>query len=308
MFRRTIGGGVALLGTVLATGAAAATPPHGVAVIDNVARGPAMGSATMTIKPGTEAYAGAYTLPPGSSSGWRTQPGVSMLAVREGVILVTEGQGCITTEYKAPEVAVLTAGTIRVENAGSAPAGFVGYFDNVKKGTPQPLVKSGAVKAPTGCAARTHESASTGLSGKELAHGHFMPIPARAGNSHLAPTARLTVPQGSDVLMLTATVAPGTSTGWYRHAPGLAFLTTGEMQTYEATDTGCAKVEDNHAGEVVSHAHHDNHFTTFVGSKPAEVLLVFWGMGNNRAPMPGIANFAEAYDFTPMPPAGCTLL
>ena len=307
MLRRTIGGTAAVLGTVLATGVAVATPPHGVAVIDNVARGPAMGSATVTVKPGTEAYVGSYTLAAGSSSGWRAQPGLSMLAVRAGTIRVTGGQGCAATGYSAPDVAILRAGTFRVENAGSTPAEFVGYFDNLKKGAPQPLVEA-AAKAPKGCASGTYESTSTGLSGEELAHGHFAPIPARAGNSHVAPAGRLTVPAGSDILMLAATVAPGTSTGWYRHAPGIAFLTTGEMQTYEATDSGCAKVEENHAGEAVSHAHHDNHFSTFVGSEPAEVVLVFWGMGNNRMPLPGIAHFAEAYDFTPMPPAGCTML
>lgn len=307
MIRRTAGVGVAVLSTVLATGVAVATPPHGVALIDNVARGPAMGSATMTIKPGTQAYVGSFALAPGSSSGWRAQPGLSMLAVREGTVRVTRAQGCATTEYTAPEVALLPAGTIRVENAGGEPAEFVGYFDNLKQGA-APLVGGTTAKAPKGCASGAYEPASTGLTRAELARGLFEHIPARGGHNHVASTDRLTVPQGGDVLLLTATVAPGTSTGWYRHAPGLAFLKTGQMQTYEAADSGCAKVEENHAGEVVSHAHHDNHFSTFVGSDPAEVILIFWGMGNKRVPMPGIAHFAEAYDFTPMPPAGCTML
>jgi hypothetical protein len=128
----------------------------------------------------------------------------------------------------------------------------------------------------------------------------------REGNHHIAPPQRLLVPSGGDVMIQTARVAGGTSTGWYRHVPALAILTKGRGEAYAATDSGCAKVEENKAGDVVSHAHHTEHLTLF--TEDSEMVLVYWGMGNNRLPQPGLVNFAEAMDFTVMPPAGCTTI
>lgn len=308
MFRKTIGGGAAVLATVLSTGVAAATPPYGIAIIDNLARGPAVGSGKVTVTPGTGAYIGSFTIAPGSSSGWRAQPGLSMLAVTDGSIQVTEANGCAVKQYTAPEVAVIPKGAFRVEDPGNAQATFVGYFDNLTKDVGKPLVAGAVAKAPAGCGSADYHAAATAVTATELAHGLFASVPMRPGRNNIATAGRLNVPEGGDVLMLTATVAPGTSSGWVRHASGLAFLTKGVLDTYEATDSGCAKVEEFHAGDVVSHAHHDVHLNTFAGSEPAEVVLLYWGMGNSHAPLPGIANFAEAYDFTPMPPAGCTAL
>lgn len=57
---------------------------------------------------------------------------------------------------------------------------------------------------------------------------------------------------------------------------------------------------------MVSHAHHEEHLSFF--PEDSEMVLLAWGMGNNRLPQPAVVNFAEAMDWTVMPPAGCTTI
>lgn len=313
MMRKPLGGGVLALATVLTTGVAAATPPHGVAVLDNDARGVAVGSGVATITPGSDAYVGTYVMEPGSTTGWHAQPGISLLSVTEGTLRVIQGKGCTTHEYRAGEVAVLPAGTSQVGNPSGAPAAFVGYFDNLRKGAAaRPLTEGPVLKAPTGCAADgSYLAASTGVSAVDIARGTFTSLPD--GHHSAYEAQRMEVPAGGDITMLTVTASPGTSTGWYRHSAGLAIITKGELDVYQPTDTGCAMVEQGHAGQAVSHAHHDLHLGAVTGNEPFEAFLLYWGMGHNNASVPigpvaGLTNFVEANDFTPMPPNGCTTL
>jgi hypothetical protein len=113
--------------------------------------------------------------------------------------------------------------------------------------------------------------------------------------------------------MLCVTAYPGTSRGCYRHSAGLAILTKGRLDVYQATESGCAKVEEGRAGQAVSHVHHDLHLSVVAGDEPLEAFLLYWGMGHNNPPVPigpvaGLTNFVEANDFTPLPPMGCTTL
>lgn len=307
MLRTSIATTAVALGTVLATGVAVATPPLGFATFDTIARGPAVGATTVNVAPGTGAYLGSYALAPGSSTGWRAQPGTSMLAVTSGTVRVVQAEGCVAREYTAPEIAVLPAGTVHVSNTGGGPVEFVGYFDGLGKAIGKPLVEGRAARAPKGCATAAYRAASAGVTALELASGVWRPIALQPAQHHIA-AARAKVPTGADVQMLFVDhIAPGTSTGWYRHAPGIAFLIKGKSETWVATDTGCAKVEENVAGDAISHVHHDLHVTRIsADSEPATAILLYWGMGNDRARKPGILNFAEANDFTPMPPPGCT--
>lgn len=308
MLRKSLASAVVVLGTVLATGVAAATPPYALAIVDNVHRGPAAGAGTVNVTPGARAYIGSYTLAPGSSAGWRAQPGLSMLSVTSGTLRVVQAKGCKAREYTAPEVAVLPAGTIHISSAGSDPAQFVGYFDSLEKDAGQPLVEGRAAKSPTGCAAGTYQAASAGISATTMAQGPFAPYVQHEDKGHTALRAK--VPDGADIMILKFTVAPGGSSGWYRHAPGLAILTKGKLATYApGANGGCPKVEEYTAGQAISHVHHDLHLTLVpLGTEVVEFYIVYWGMGNNRTPQPGIVNFIEANDFTPLPPAGCTNL
>ncbi|MGQ0466422.1 MAG: hypothetical protein ACT4QG_13995 [Sporichthyaceae bacterium] len=308
MLRTSIGGAAVALGTVLATGVALATPPHGVATFDNVARGPAVGAATASVAPGTGAYMGTYTLTPGSSTGWRTQPGMTVLAVTSGTVKVVSAAGCAAREYAAPEVAVLPAGTLHVSNTASSNAALIGYFDGLGTTTGRPLLEGKAAKAPAGCASGSHRAAAAGVSATDLGQGLWGKIGTGPAHSHIA-AARSKVPDGADVLIVNIdNVLPGTSTGWYRHSPGIAFQLKGTSETYVATDTGCAKVEENVAGDAVSHVHHDLHLVRVPeNSEPATFLTMYWGMGADRTGKPGLLNFAEANDFTPFLPPGCTV-
>jgi quercetin dioxygenase-like cupin family protein len=306
MMKKSLGGAVIAFSTVLATGVATATPPHGVAVFDNHARGTAVGSAVATITPGSDAYVGSYAMEPGSTAGWRAQPGIAILSVTQGTIRVVQAKGCVTREYKSGEAAVLPAGTVHVSTGGAA-AKFVGYFDNLAKSTSRPLADGAEAKAPKDCAAgRAYRAASTGLSAVDIARGTFASLPA--GHHDAYEARRLEVPEGGDVAMVGIIAAPGTSTGWYRHSAGLAIITKGRLDVYQATESGCAKVEEGHAGEAVSHAHHDLHLSAVGGTEPLEAFLLYWGMGNNKTPAPVVGNFLEANDFTPLPPNGCTTL
>jgi quercetin dioxygenase-like cupin family protein len=305
-WKKSLGGTVVVLSTVLATGVATATPPHGVAVLENRARGVAVGSGVITVTPGSGAYVGSYALEPNSTAGWRTQPGLSILAITEGTVRVVQAQGCTTREYRTGEVAILSAGRMLVSNAASSgPATFVGYFDKLDKGAARPLADGAETKAPDGCAGGDYRAASLGLTAVDGSRGTFRSIPM-GGYDKAFEARRLIVPDGGDVLILKVTALPGTSTGWYRHSPGLAITTRGRIGIYQPTATGCAKAEESHAGDAVSHAHHDLHLSVVEGTEPYEATLIYWGMGNNKIPMPGIANFAEANDFTPGPPNGCT--
>lgn len=297
---------LALSSSALST-PAAATPPLGFATFDNIARGPAAGGATVNVAPGTGAYLGSYVLEPGASTGWRAQPGVSLLALTSGSVRVVQAKGCATREYSAPEVAVLPAGTVHVANTGGQAAEFVGYFDGLKKAIGKPLVEGRAAAAPAACDQPAYRAAAAGVTTAELGSGVWREISEERGHSHIA-TARSKVPDGADILMeVIDNIAPGTSSGWYRHSPGIAFLARGKSETWAATETGCAKIEENLAGDAVSHVHHDLHLTAVpADSEPATFVALYWGMGTDRTAKPGILNFAEANDFTPMPPPGCT--
>lgn len=90
-------------------------------------------------------------------------------------------------------------------------------------------------------------------------------------------------------MLVIDTIAPGTSSGWYRHSPGIAFLTKGTSETWAATETGCAKIEENVAGDAVSHVHHDLHLTAIpADSEPATFIGLYWGMGSDRTAKPGV--------------------
>ncbi|MGQ0466911.1 MAG: hypothetical protein ACT4QG_16520 [Sporichthyaceae bacterium] len=303
MFRTSIAATTVVLGTALTTGIATATPPYGFATMENVVRGPAVGGATVNVAPGTGAYLGSYALQAGSSTGWRSQPGVSLLALTSGTVRVVQAKGCAAREYTAPDVAVLPAGTIHVGAKDNAE--FVGYFDGLPKSIGTPLVDGPAAQTPAGCAGVG--TASVGVATTALGSGVWRPIAKERAHGHVA-AARSKIPDGADVLMLVIdNVLPGTSTGWYRHAPGIAFQTRGTSETWAATDSGCAKIEENVAGDAVSHVHHDLHLTRVPeNSEPATFVGVYWGMANDRSAKPALLNFAEAYDFTPMPPPGCT--
>lgn len=309
MLRKSIGATTVALGTVLATGVAAATPPYGLfTAADTVHRGPAVGAATVNVKPGTTAYLGSYSLAPGSTAGWRAQPGLSLLALKSGSLKVVQAKGCEVRAYTAPEVAVIPAGIVHVGNTGEEAAEFVGYFDGLGKGAGRPLVDGGAGTAPRGCSAATFQAASVGVAAAEIASGVFAPIHQTQGHSHIAQ-ARAKVPDGADITMIHFKgMTPGTVSGWYRHAPGMAFLVKGRFETYTATENGCAKVEEYTAGEAISHVHHDLHYTAVPAdtAETTEFVIVYWGMANNRNPQPGLVDFAEANDFSPMPPPGCT--
>lgn len=304
--------GFVALSTLAAAGAATASPPHGVAVLTDLARGTAVGSATTSIKPGTASYVGTYTVESGSSAGWRAQPGASVLAVTKGTLRVVQAKGCAPREYSAPQVAVLPAGTLHVSNPGGDAAEFVGYFDNLKANSGQPLVSGSPAEAPKGCAAGgQYRAASGGLAATDIARGVYAQRAGYGGGHHAHHArsdvaARSVIPEGADVVIIRIFAMPGTSTGWYRHAPGVGTVNSGLLGIYEATENGCERTAESRAGDASSHLHYGLHMSQAEGPDPLDAIGIWWGVDTKRTPVPMFGNFMDANDLTPLPPAGCT--
>jgi len=113
----------------------------------------------------------------------------------------------------------------------------------------------------------------------------------------------LPIEAGKDAFMITLTLKPGFSTGWFTHTPHVAILTKGVWAFYEARDGKCEKVEEYHAGEAWIHPVH-RHLGAVQGNEPAEITLFGFNMKHGE-PAPVFGSQPDHFDFFQAPPSEC---
>src|SRR5438067_4006683 len=106
---------VAALSAVLSSSLAAATPPSGRFTFRDLVRAKIADPGTLSMPAGTDVLSSSYTMSPGASSGWRTLPGPTVLALSKGKLTIRTA-GCATKEYVAGQAAILPAGPYEVSN------------------------------------------------------------------------------------------------------------------------------------------------------------------------------------------------
>jgi quercetin dioxygenase-like cupin family protein len=294
----------ALLTTMVWANPALASPPSGMFTFEELARAQAVEGGTVNLPGATDLVSASYTVPPGATSGWRTGPGETVLAVTSGVITVVQADGCRETDYKSGEAVVLPTGQFMVGNGGEGSAGFAGVFFNLPPGGPAPLVDGATEEDPAGCA--KGGGAAAGLSISNLVRGT---APAQAYHHDATVHAAgdgIAVEAGGDVLVTLFHLEPGFSTGWFKHTEQVVVVTRGTLTFYEGRDGKCVKADEYRAGQAYHHAPHD-HMAVNEGDETVALTAVNFNLPHGSA-YPVVGSQGEANDFTPAPPADCPRL
>jgi quercetin dioxygenase-like cupin family protein len=141
--RRTLVGGLALMVAVLGVtvGVATATPPEGSITPEEIGNGTIAGQVRIRQNPGESTLVFRLTFGPGSSTGWHSHPGKTVVIVQSGQFTLYRASDptCTGTTYEAGEGFVEPRTSIHIgRNEGSTDAVLaVVYFRVPVGGSPR---------------------------------------------------------------------------------------------------------------------------------------------------------------------------
>ena len=296
----------ALVGMAAGVTGAGATPPSGQFSSTEYGRARQVEDAKVVASSNYDVESSTYTVAPGGTTGWRTGPGTTALAVIKGALKVEQAEGCVSRDVAAGTSVVVPPGQFRLHNGGQEPVEMLVNFTDLPNGGGSPL--DGPAAAAPSCAgfaaAGGPEGVSAGKSFRGDVSAYFRQAHAGHGDGKGGyPTKELTVQAGKDTFMGTFTLQPGFSTGWFTHTDHVAILTKGSWAFYEARNGKCEKVEEYRAGEAwVHHVH--RHLGAVQGNEPAEITLFGFNMRHGD-PFPVFDSNPDHFDFSHSPPADC---
>ena len=290
-----------VLGSVLSVATAFATPPTGDLKFEDYARAQVVEGASVPIAGGTTLVRGSYSLAPGGTTGWRSLPGTTVLAVTKGQLTVHGGEGCAAKEYPTGKATVIPAGVYQIHNPGSEPLDFFGIFFGQPTGATKPLAEGPTEAAPAGCTgAEAIGGSPSGVSVATSAAGLFV-------SSYYNEGATLEITPGLDMFATHYDAAPGWSSGWFAHYPAVNVMEAGELTYVEAKNGKCDESEVYRAGDAFYHPRH-RHIAANYGKEHVLITTMYFNLPHNDA-LPGPAgNQLSAADFSQMPPADCPRL
>lgn len=297
----------ALLGVAAGVHDAGATPPTGQFSATEYGRAQQAADSKVIVTSGYDVLSSTYTIDPGGHTGWRTAPGTTPLAVTKGTLKVEHADGCAGQDVPAGQSVVLAPGKVRLSNSGQEPVELLAHFTGLPNGGGDPLVDGAADAAPA-CAGFAAGAAPGGVSVSKAFRGDVSPYFAQVGGAHAGhgdgyATKELSVAGGKDTFMVTVTLQPGFSTGWFAHTEHVAIITKGHWAFYEPRDGKCEKVEEYHAGDAWAHVVH-RHMGSVQGNEPVEVTLFGFNLRHGD-PMPVFGSNGDHLDFTHSPPSEC---
>ena len=293
--------------TILASvNVASATPPTGQFSANEYGRAQQIENGKVIGTTGHDVESATYTLAPGGDTGWRNGPGTTALAVTKGALKIEQAEGCASKDLAAGKALVLPAGEFRLQNAGQEPVELLANFTGLEHGGAAPLVEGPTDAAPA-CSGFAAAGVASGISLGKSFRGDPTPYFKQAPTAHeggaTGTTKELAVEAGKDAFMVTVTLQPGFSTGWFTHTPHVAILTKGSWAFYGDKDGKCQVVEEYHAGDAWVHPVH-RHLGTVVGNEPAEITLFGFNLKHGDPP-PIFGSNADHLDFFQAPPADC---
>jgi quercetin dioxygenase-like cupin family protein len=296
----------ALFGVAAGVNGAGATPPSGEFSATEYGRAQQVESGKVVATSGHDVESSTYTLAPGGDTGWRTGPGTTALAVTKGALKITQAEGCASKDLKAGNALVLPPGKFRLQNAGQEPVELLANFTGITTGGAAPL--DGAADSAPDCGGFAATAVATGLSNAKSFRGdpsayYRQHHAGHGGDDYSTASSELPIEAGKDAFMITLTLQPGFSTGWFAHTPHVAILTKGSWAFFEARDGKCEKVEEYHAGEAWIHPVH-RHLGAVQGNEPAEITLFGFNMKHGD-PAPVFGSQPDHFDFFYAPPEEC---
>lgn len=286
----------------LGGGVADASPPTGQLSFTDHRRGQVAEGGQVGTPGGSQAFYATYTLGPGASTGWRALPGAAVLLVTEGTAMVHGAEGCTVQEVGAGRAAVLPAGTVALHNNGSAPLSVFAALFALPVASADPLNGPPSGQAPPGCGVPS----GAALPGRQMARGTFLRADNYSGHGMQRSEVNGLEP-GSDVLVSSYELAPGASSGWINHRGQFGIITAGTLTYYEGHDGECHRTDSYSAGQAFVHLPH-HHLAVNEGERPMKLVLLHFNVPHNASPAPVVGNQADAFDFTPLPPADCPRL
>jgi quercetin dioxygenase-like cupin family protein len=298
----------ALIGVAAGVTGAGATPPSGQFSAMEYGRAQQTADAKVVAPSGHNVESATYTVAPGGTTGWRTGPGTTVLAVTKGVLKVEQAEGCAGQDLAAGKSVVLPPGRFRLSNGGQEPVELLANFTGLS-GSGTPLV-DGPTDAAPACSGFAGAALPNGVSPSKSFRGDVTPYFKQAYGGHSgshagsdSATKELDVKGGLDTFMVTVTLQPGFSTGWFAHTPHVAIITKGDWAFYEPRDGKCEKVEEYHAGDAWVHDVH-RHLGAVQGDQPAEITLFGFNLKHGQ-PAPVFDSNPDHLDFSQPPPQEC---
>lgn len=301
----------AALTDALSSVVATASPPTPLLTkLSDLARAQMVEGGHVATPSGSDAVSSLYTFAPGTSGGWTTQSGASVLAVTKGALTLRTAKDCAAKKYEAGQAALVPAGKYLVANAGSEPLEFAGVFSKLDQKAAKPLVGVAAGTAPAACKGSGFAAASTSTAGvSEFVRGTLVPLAAYGKSLHAKTAGGITVEAGKDMLIGSYTLLPGFSSGWATHMPAITIVSRGTFTYYEARDGGCVKSEEYVPGQAYTHVG-GLHMGVNEGDEPVDLVIIYFNLphGGVGQMVPGVGNTMDGIDFTPLPPAECPRL
>jgi quercetin dioxygenase-like cupin family protein len=298
----------ALVGVAAGVNGAGATPPTGQSSATEYGRAQQIENGKVVGSSGYDVESSTYTLAPGGDTGWRNGPGSTALAVTKGALKIQQAEGCASRDLKAGSALVLPPGQFRLQNAGQEPVELMANFTGLPHAGGSPL--DGAAESAPACGGFAAAAVATGLANAKSFRGdpsaYYRQAHAMHGGGDAyagSASSELPIEAGKDAFMITLTLKPGFSTGWFTHTPHVAILTKGAWAFYEARNGKCEKVEEYHAGDAWIHPVH-RHLGAVVGDQPAEITLFGFNMKHGD-PAPVIGSQPDHFDFFYAPPQEC---
>lgn len=297
----------ALVGVAAGVDGAGATPPSGPPPdVKEYGRAQQVEAGKVVASSGYDVQHTIYTLAPGGDTGWRNGPGSTTLAVIKGALKLEQAEGCASRDLPAGGALVLGPGKFRLQNTGGEPAEILANFTNLSKGGGAPL--DGDADSAPACAGVGAAAVANGLSAAQTFRGDPTAYYRQAHAGHggadgYGASSEIAVDAGKDATMMTFTLKPGFSTGWFAHTPHVAVITKGTWAFFEARDGKCEKVEEYRAGDAWLHPVH-RHLGAVQGNEVVEITVFGFNMNHGEA-KPVLGSQPDHIDFAYAPPSEC---
>jgi quercetin dioxygenase-like cupin family protein len=296
----------ALVAVAAGVNGAGATPPSGPPPdVKEYGRAKQIEAGTVVASSGYDVQTTAYTLAPGSDTGWRAGPGSTSLAVIKGTLQIQRAEGCTSRDLPVGGALVLPAGKFRLKNIGEEPVELLANFTNLPSGGEGAL--EGRADSAPDCAGFAATAVASGVSATKSFRGdptaYYRQAHAEHGGADGYASSEVPVEAGKDAVMMTFALQPGFSTGWFAHTPHVAVITKGSWAFFEARDGKCEKVEEYRAGDAWVHPVH-RHMGAVQGNEPVEITVFGFNM-NHGEPKPVLGSQPDHLDFFHAPPSEC---
>jgi len=297
----------ALVGVAAGVNGAGATPPSGPPPqVTEYGRAQQLEAGKVVASSGYDVQHTIYTLAPGGDTGWRTGPGSTTLAVIKGVLKLTQAEGCASRDLATGTSLTLAPGQFRLQNTGQEPVELMANFTNLSKGGVAPL--DGEAESAPACAGIGATTVPNGLSAAQTFRGDPTAYYRQAHAGHggadgYGASSELAVDAGKDATMMTFSLQPGFSTGWFAHTPHVAVITKGSWAFFQGRDGKCEKVEEYRAGDAWIHPQH-RHLGAVQGNEPVEITVFGFNMNHGEA-KPALGSQPDHLDFAYAPPSEC---